>query len=127
VPDHPSAILFCRPGICIPVKLIEDLLQPIRGEPGGLPELSRRRLDEQVRIKWIALRVRCCLDIQTETRPDKRPASRRIRISGHHPTFVLMVAKDIHQAVKAELDVSVPEIQQILRFISRWREFLGKE
>ena len=40
---------------------------------------------------------------------------------------LLMVAKDIHQAVKAEFDVSVPEIQQILRFISRWREFLGKE
>ena len=92
-----------------------------------MPELNRRRLDEQMRIEWITLRVRRCLDIQTETRPDQRPASRRIRIGRQHPTFVLMVAKDIHQAVQAELDVGVPEIQQFLRSISRWREILGNE
>ena len=80
-----------------------------------------------MRIEWIALRVRRCLDIQTETRPDKRPASRRIRISCQHPTLVLMVAKDIHQAAKAELDVSLPEILQFLRSISGWRRFLGNE
>jgi hypothetical protein len=72
-----------------------------------------------MRIKRITLQMRHCLHIQTETRTDERPPGSRIRISRQHPTFVLMIAKDIHQPVQAELDIGVPEIQQFLGSIFR--------
>ena len=64
-----------------------------------------------MRIERIPLQVRRGLNVETEPRTDKRPAGNRIRIGRQHPTFVLMVAKDIHQAGQAEFDVGVLEIQ----------------
>ncbi len=105
MPDYLSAILLRRPCICIAVKLVEDLLQPIRRKPRSLPKLSGRWLNERVRIERVTLGVHGRLDVKTEPCPNEWPACNRVGIGCQHPTFMLMVAQDLHQAPKAELDV----------------------
>jgi hypothetical protein len=77
-----------------------------------------------MRIQRIALGVLGCLDIETESRANERPACFRVGIGCQDPPFVPVVAKDIHEALQIELNIGVLEIKQLLSAIS-WQRGSG--
>ncbi len=72
-----------------------------------------------MRIQRIALGVFGRLDIETEPRANQRPRRFRVGIGSEHPAFMAMIAKDIHQAQQAELDIGVLEVEECLGAIDR--------
>src|SRR5208283_1334358 len=96
------------------VELLKYALQLSRIKPGRLPQLSGGRLEERIRIQRVALDVLGRYNIKTESRANQRPACLRVGIGRQHPTLMLTVAKDIHQALQAELDVGILEVKQCL-------------
>src|SRR5664280_1064062 len=114
------AKLFLLPCVQIAIELVEYVLQPCRIKPRRLPQLSGGGLKEGMGIERIALYMLGRLNIETKSRTNKRTASFGIGIGRQHPAFVAAVAKDIHQAVQAELDVGVFEVEQGLGCQREW-------
>src|SRR5271157_5774735 len=128
-----AAKVFLLPGLQIAIVLVKYDLQPCRIKSCRLPQLSAGGLDEGIGVERVALWVLRRLNIETESRANKRPAGFGIGISRQHPAFMPAVAKDVHQAFEFELDVGIPEVKQRERWIqdfqrqlfrrkgSRWR------
>ena len=109
-PDFP-AIAFYRPGVEIAVEAVEDPLQAVYIETGGLPQLRGGRFDKGMGIETIELGMVGRQDIETKSCPNQRLAGSWVRISRQHPALVVPIAQDIHQARQVELDVRVFEVE----------------
>src|SRR5271165_1730733 len=109
------AKVFLLPRLQIAIVLVKNDLQASRIKSCCLPQLSAGGLDEHMRVERVALWVLRRLNIETESRTNKRPAGFGIGISRQHPALMPAVTKDIHQALKFELDVGVLEVKQRLR------------
>src|SRR5271165_911920 len=106
------AIVLLLPCFQVTVELVEYPLQALQIKPCGLPQLGRGGLDERMRIRGIVLAVLTCLNVETESRADKRPTGFRVRISRQHPAFVPAIPEYLHQALQAELIVVIREFKQ---------------
>src|SRR5664279_583744 len=106
------AKLFLLPCVQIAIELVEYVLQPCRIKPRRLPQLSRGRIKVEQGIERVALYMLGRLNVEAESRANKRTAGFGIGIGRQHPAFVAAVAKDTHQAVQVELDVGVFEVNQ---------------
>src|SRR5579862_2994969 len=117
----PKSLLV--PRFQLAIVLPQHALQPLRSEPGSLPQLCRRWLQKRVRVQRVALRMLARGNIEAETCSNQRTARLWIGIRGQHPSFVAAVAQRVHQARQVELDLEALEVDQRLQLPLRGRRW----
>ena len=68
-----------------------------------------------------------CLNVQTEPCTDERAMGVRVGVGCQHPAFMLVVAKDLHQAGQIELDVGILKLKELLRPVCQQGLVLRKQ
>jgi hypothetical protein len=113
-PDDPGAMFSCCPQRRMFAELSQYPLQPRGVQSRGPPEFGRGRLEERMRIEWIALQVLPCRQVKTHPGSDQRPLGLRVGIRRQHPSLMAAIAERVHQLAHVELHLRVFEVAQQL-------------